>query len=150
MWKLEQEEYYFRIIDARQVAGYFDPEYGSLPPHERQDEIVESLWKNREAIPGGYLMIGLAKLGVYGVDGRITLRDIDASLGAARDRIRAWGEALEAERVYESYVSVSHTDQDMLTVSFPVAFSRPTPLDEKKVAAELSPILDRLRRQSLL
>jgi len=150
MWKLEQEEYYFRIVDARQTAGYFDPEYGGLLPHERQDEAVEAIWKRREAIPGGYLMIGLAKLGVYGVDGQITLRAISASLGAARKRIRAWDEALSDERVSDSFVGVSHTDQDMLTVSFPVAFSRPTPLDEKKVAAELSPILDRLRQRSLL
>lgn len=150
MWKLEQEEYYFRIIDARQVAGYFDPDYGDLFPQEKQDDIIEAMWKNREPVSGGYLMIGLAKLGVYGVDGRITLRDIDASLGAARERIRMWAEVFSDERVLDSHVGVSHTDQDMLTVSFPVAFSGPTPLDEKRIAAELSPILDRLRRRSLL
>ena len=151
MWKLDQEEYYFRIFDSRrQVAGYFDPEYGVDIPADRHDEVVESLWSSRRAIPGGFLMIGLAKLGVYGVDGQITLGELDASLEAARGRIGAWTDALLAERVRSSYVGVSHTDQDMLTVSFPVLFDRPTPLDEREVAAALSPILDRLQRRSLL
>lgn len=151
MWKLEQEEYYFRVFDQkRQVAAYFDPDYGGALPAEGQDEAVEALWKGRAPILGGYLMAGLAKLGVYGVDGPVTLADMDASLKAARRRIRAWGDALSAERVSSSYVSVSHTDQDMLAVSFPVAFSRPVPLCEKDVAAALSPVLDRLQRLCLL
>lgn len=151
MWKLEQEEYYFRVFDARrQVAAYFDPDYGGALPAGDQDEAVEEIWKRRDPIPGGYLMVGLAKLGVYGADEPVTLGALDASLEAARGRIRAWREALAAEGASASYVSVSHTDQDMLTVSFPVAFRTPVPLCERDVAAALSPILDRLQRLSLL
>lgn len=151
MWKAEQEEYYFRVFDSRRnVAAYFDPDYGGALPADGQDEAVEAMWKRRVPILGGYLMVGLAKLGVYGVEEQITLGELDASLGAARGRIRAWREALAAERVAASYVGVSHTDQDMLTVSFPVAFPAPVPLCEKDVAAALSPILDRLQRLSLL
>lgn len=151
MWKLEQEEYYFRVFDQRrQVAAYFDPDYGPAVPADAQDEAVEAMWKRREPILGGYLMVGLAKLGVYGVDGPIALRDIYASLGAARRRVREWSDALSAEGGPPASVGVSHTDQDMLTVSFPVSFGRPVPLAERDVAAALSPILDRLQRQSLL
>lgn len=151
MWKLDQEEYYFRVFDSRrQVAAYFDPDYGGALPADGQDEAVEAMWKRREPILGGYLMVGLAKLGVYGADEPVALGDFDASLGAARGRVRAWTEALSAERVSAAYVGVSHTDQDMLTVSFPVAFPGPVPLCEKDVAAALSPILDRLQRLSLL
>ena len=151
MWKLEQEEYYFRVFDQRrQVAAYFDPDYGGALPAGDQDEAVEEIWKRRDPIPGGYLMVGLAKLGVYGADEPVTLGALDASLEAARDRIRAWREALDGEGASASYVNVSHTDQDMLTVSFPVAFRPPVPLCEREVAAALSPILDRLQRLSLL
>ena len=151
MWKVDQEEYYFRVFDSRrQVAAYFDPDYGVALPDEGQDEAVEAIWKRGDPILGGYLMVGLAKLGVYGADEPITLGALDASLGAARDRVREWEAALVAERASASYVGVSHTDQDMLTVSFPVAFQRPVPLREKDVAAALSPILDRLQRLSLL
>lgn len=151
MWKVEQEEYYLRVLDSRrQVAAYFDPDYGAAAPVDAQDEAVEALWKRREPILGGYLMVGLAKLGVYGAEDPVSLGDIYASLGAARRRMRAWHDALSAEGGPPAHVGVSHTDQDMLTVSFPVSFGRPVPLAERDVAAALSPILDRLQRQSLL
>jgi len=46
MWKLELEENYFRIFDSKkQIAGYFDPDYGEIFPKEKDQEIIE---KNAE------------------------------------------------------------------------------------------------------
>ena len=44
----------------------------------------------------------------------------------------------------------SHTDQDMLTITFPIKFSEPTPLDKSDLIKELSPTLKLLEDSNLL
>ena len=48
------------------------------------------------------------------------------------------------------YVSISHTDQDMLTITFPIKFLKPTPLDKKELIIEITPTLDSLQKLNLL
>lgn len=47
-------------------------------------------------------------------------------------------------------VRISHTDQDMLTIAFPITFSTPTPLEKKALGEELFEILEKLKNSELL
>jgi len=38
----------------------------------------------------------------------------------------------------------------MLTVTFPLTFSKPVPLEKQQLAAELNPVLDLLHKSDLL
>ncbi len=151
MWKLEQEEYYFHVLDSRkQIAGYFDPDYGDIHPKGKEEEIIDSMWRNHDMIPGGHLMVGLAKFGIFNTDYNSDIPGLEGQIDSVRARISKWKEAILREGIRVHYVGVSHTDQDMLTITFPVRFERPVPLDRKEVRAQLEPILDRLRQQDLI
>ena len=47
-------------------------------------------------------------------------------------------------------IRISHTDQDMLTITFPIYFENPTPLDKNKLLEKIEPILDLLIKSGLL
>ena len=57
---------------------------------------------------------------------------------------------LQINNLKVHFVRISHTDQDMLTITFPFKFTQPTPLDKKEIAEEISPTLDLLQKQGLL
>ena len=48
------------------------------------------------------------------------------------------------------HIRISHTDQDMLTITFKVNFSKSTPLEKTNLLDELRPILDLLHNSDLL
>ena len=55
MWKIERDDEYFRIFDSKKdIAGYFDPDYGELFPKEKELELIEQMHKNHDKIPGGF------------------------------------------------------------------------------------------------
>ena len=48
------------------------------------------------------------------------------------------------------FIGISHTDQDMLTVTFPITFSKPTPLEKSNLLEEIFPVLTLLQQSELL
>ena len=151
MWKLEQEENYFRIFDSKkQIAGYFDPDYGEIFPKEKEEEIIESMWKNHDKILGGYVMVGLAKFGIFDSDYNSDIFNLEKQIDSVKSRISQWKELISSENIKFHFVNVSHTDQDMLTITFPIKFSQPTPLDKKEIYEQIEPILNQLQQQHLL
>ena len=48
------------------------------------------------------------------------------------------------------FIGISHTDQDMLTMTFPVTFSKPTILEKSNLLEEIQPILELLEKSELL
>ena len=66
------------------------------------------------------------------------------------DHLEKWKHFFKDSGCRTTYVRISHTDQDMLTVTFPVIFSGPTPLDAARMISELAPTLDRLQNFGLL
>ena len=48
------------------------------------------------------------------------------------------------------FIGISHTDQDMLTMTFPVKFSKPTILEKSALLEEVYPILSLLQKSELL
>jgi len=66
MWNLNREDDYYRIYDPKKdIAGYFDPDYGELFPKEKEQELIEQMHKNKDKIPGGFLMVPMVKFGIF-------------------------------------------------------------------------------------
>lgn len=151
LWRLEREEYYFHILDSKkQIAGYFDPDYGLLYPKDKEEEIIDSMWENRDFIAGGHIMVGLAKFGIFDIDYTLNISGLEDKIKSVMLRVSKWKEIISDESIPAHYIGVSHTDQDMLTITFPVKFDKPVRLDAKEIVPKLGSILDMLRQQRLL
>ena len=151
MWKLELEDDYFRIYDSKKlIAGYFDPDYGNIHSREDAAEIVEMMLKNHDKIPGGHIMVPLVKFNLFDSDLNIGINELDAQVSRAAAHIEKWKGFLSRTGNDLHYIRISHTDQDMLTITFPVRFSEPIRLVKAEILVELVPILDWLQRLGLL
>ena len=151
MWKLDREDEYFRIYDSKKdIAGYFDPNYGRLYPKEKESELIEKMHKNHDKISDGYLMFPMVKFGIYDVENGFNISYLDAQLDSAKERISKWRKFLSEINKNDHLIGISHTDQDMLSISFPVKFKSPTPLEKKQILKEIEPILNLLQKQGLL
>lgn len=149
MWKLELDEEYFRIYDSKKlVAGYFDPDYGDIPKDDT--EIVPQMLKNHDKIPGGYLMVPLVKFKLFDWDLNIGIDELDAQVSRVSSHIAKWKDFLSKADKHIHYIRISHTDQDMLTITFPIAFSEPIRLEKSEILYEITPILNWLQRSGLL
>ena len=151
MWKIDAEEDFFRIYDSkRMVAGYFDPDYGDVYPKENASEIISNMLKNHDKVPGGVVMVPLVKFGLFDTDLDTDISEVDRNVQRVHSHLEKWKSFLsETDRDAHS-VRISHTDQDMLTITFQVRFSRPTPLHKEDLIKELYPTLDLLQKSDLL
>ena len=150
MWKLEREEDYFKIYDeSKNIAGYFDPEYGEIFPEHKINEIIEQMHKNHDRIPGGYLMVPMVKFEIFDTNQEMNFDFLSKRLDAAKERIIRWQKFISGQQLNHR-IRVSHTDQHMLSITFPVSFPTPAPLDKKLILDELKTILDSLRELGLL
>ena len=81
MWKIEREEEYFRIFDSKKdIAGYFDPDYGELFPKEKESEIIDQMHKNHDKIPGGFLMVPMVKFRIFDNDNEAKINEIQLKI----------------------------------------------------------------------
>ena len=151
MWKLESDEDFFRIYDSKKlITGYFDPDYGPNIPKNNAEEFISSMLKNRDIVLGGIVMVPLLKFCLFDTDLNTTLANVEEQVNRVSTHIQKWKAFMSATSRQAHSVRISHTDQDMLTIAFQVRFSKPTPLDEKLLAAELFPVLDLLEKSDLL
>ena len=151
LWKLDSDEDFFRIYDSkRMVAGYFDPDYGDIYPKERAAEIISDMLKNRDKILGGIVMVPLVKFGLFDTDLDTDIFEVDNNVKRVHSHLDKWKRFLSETNRDAHSVRISHTDQDMLTIAFPVRFSKPTSLHKNDLAEELYPTLDLLQRSDLL
>src|SRR2546428_10037759 len=150
-WKLEREGDYFRIFDEKKnIAGYFAPEYGNIYPEEKTSEVIEEMHKKHEKIPGGYLLLPMVKFGIFSLDNEIDMNYLDARIDEVRDRISWWQGFLASQKNQNHKIRVSHTDPDMLSITFPVSFVVPVSLEKNALLEELRSTLDVLNNQGLL
>lgn len=151
MWKIERDEDFFRIFDSKKdIAGYFEPDYGDLYPKENELEIIEKMHKNHDKIVGGFLMVPMVKFGIFGNDVDMDIDSLEKQIEAAKHRLIQWKNFL-LETKNESYgIRVSHTDQDMLSITFPIEFDFPVPLEKNVIITTLEPTLNLLQKQGLL
>jgi len=151
MWKLEREEDYFRIYDSsKDIAGYFDPDYGELFPPEKEQELIDQMHKNQDKITRGVIMIPMVKFQIFGAENELDIMDLQKLLNNVQERISIWDSFLSETNRQNHTIRVSHTDQDMLSISFPIKFKEPVPLDKKKILNEIEPILDSMQQRGLL
>lgn len=151
MWKLDLDDEYFRIFDSnRLIAGYFDPDYGDIFPKENSSEIISQMLKNHDKIKGGLVMIPLVKFGLFDSDLEIDINELENHVNRVSDHIQKWKSFIAKTNNHVHSIRISHTDNDMLTITFPIKFSEPTPLDKKEILIRLSPTLDALQNLNLL
>ena len=146
MWKLDLDDEYFRIFDSNKlIAGYFDPDYGEIFPKANSAEIIAQMLKNHDKIPGGLLMIPLVKFGLFDTDLDIDIGELDSHVTRVGEHLKKWKDFIAKTNNNVHSIRISHTDQDMLTITFPITFSEPTPLEKNEILKEIFPTLDLLQ-----
>lgn len=151
MWKLDSEEDFFLIYDSKKrVAGYFDPNYGNIFPKENSEVIIASMLKNHDKILGGIIMVPLVKFRLFDTDLDTTLSNVEQQVTRVKGHLQKWENFLSETNRRVHSIRISHTDQDMLTITFQVKFSKPTPLEKRSLSEELSPTMDILQKSGLL
>lgn len=151
MWKIERDEEFFRIFDLKKnIAGYFDPDYGELFPKEKESDLIEQMHKNHDKISGGFLMVPMIKFRIFEFDNEIEIVELEEKLDSVNQRLVKWKNFLLENKNDFHRIRVSHTDQDMLSITFPIKFEYPTSLDKKSILERIEPILDLLQKQGLL
>ena len=150
-WKLEFEEGYFRIFDSKKlIAGYFDPDYGNLSKVKNPEDIILSKIKNHDKVLGGMLMIPLVKFKLFDTDLNTTLSEVKQNISRVSYHLQKWDAFLFEINNTSHFIGISHTDQDMLTVTFPFIFSKPTILEKSDLLEEIYPMLNLLQKSELL
>ena len=151
MWKIERDEEYFRIFDSKKdIAGYFDPDYGELFPKEKEIELIDQMHKNHDKIPGGILMVPMVKFRIFDNENEIKIDVLEQKLDEVNQRISHWKNfLLETKNEYHE-IRVSHTDQDMLSITFPIKFDFPVSLEKKSILENIQSTLDLLQKQGLI
>jgi hypothetical protein len=150
-WKLEFEDGYFRIYDSKKlVAGYFDPDYGDLSTVKDPEDVILSKIKNHDVILGGMLMIPLVKFKLFDTDLNTVISEVKQNISRVSVHLEKWDAFLSEIHNTRHFIGISHTDQDMLTMTFPVKFLKPTILQESELLSEIYPILSLLQKSELL
>ncbi len=151
LWKLDLDEGYFRIYDSKKlIAGYFDPDYGEIHGKENPEEIISSMLKNNDKILGGVIMVPLVKFGLFDTDLDTSISEVEQNVNRVTKHLQKWKNFLSQTNRHVHSIRISHTDQDMLTITFKVKFSKPTPLKKIKLMEEIFPTLDLLQKSGLV
>ncbi len=151
LWKLESEENFFHIYDSKKlIAGYFDPDYGEIYPKENSEEIILSMLKNHDKILGGVIMVPLVKFGLFDTDLDTSLSEVEQNVNRVSEHLQKWKNFLSQTDRHVHSIRISHTDQDMLTITFKMNFSKPTPLEKTELIEEIFPTLDLLQKSGLV
>jgi len=151
LWKLELDENYFRIYDSKNlIAGYFDPDYGDIFPKENTEEIISDMLKNHDKILGGAIMVPLIKFRLFDTDLDTSLTNVEEQVTRVNTHLQKWKNFLSKTNHQSHSIRISHTDQDMLTITFPIFFPKPTPLEKTLLCEELLETLELLQKSELL
>ena len=151
MWKLDLDEDYFRIYDSKKlVVGYFDPDYGKIYTKKNSEEVILSMLKNYDKILGGMIMVPLVKFRLFDTDLNTSLSEVEQNVNRVSEHLQKWKNFLSQTNHHVHSIRISHTDQDMLTITFKVKFSKPTSLEKIKLMEEILPTLDLLQKSGLV
>jgi len=78
------------------------------------------------------------------------LPELKQNLSRVSNHLEKWGTFLSEINNTSHFIGISHTDQDMLTMTFPVKFLKPTILEKSDLLEEIYPILNLLEKSELL
>ena len=151
MWQLDFEDGCFRIFDSNKlITGYFDPNYGDLSKIKNPEDVISSKIKNHDSVLGGMIMIPLVKFQLLDTALNTTISKVQQNMSRVSIHLKKWESFLSEINNTLHFVGISHTDQDMLTVTFPIKFSKRTPLEESNLLEEIYPTLTMLEKLELL
>ena len=106
--------------------------------------------KNHDKVLGGMIMIPLVKFKLFDTDLNTTLSEVKQNVSRVSTHLQKWTIFLSTINNISHFIGISHTDQDMLTMTFPVKFSKPTSLEKSNLLEEIYPILILLKKSELL
>ena len=151
MWKLDFEDGYFRIFDSKKlVAGYFDPDYGDLSKTKNPEDVILSKIQHHDTVLGGMIMIPLVKFKLFDTDLNTSITEVKQNISRVSDHLEKWDAFLLKINNISHFIGISHTDQDMLTMTFPIKFSKPTILEKSNLLEQILPVLSLLEQSELL
>ena len=152
MWKAELDEWNFRIFDSKMnVAGYIEPDYGIAYNDEKAEEKIEHMIKSGQAVTETYVTVPMLKFGIFDTDYNADIGTLESQIDTVLSRTRSWREFLEAQtNCKEHHIHISHTNKDMLSITFKVIFTTRIQLDANKLLNEIRPMLDKLEKMHLL
>ena len=149
MWKLDLEDYFYKIYDSnKQIAGYFDPDYGKIHSSDDEFEQIQQMHKNADKIARGFLTLPMVKFGIFN-EKSLQMDSLQNQIEQTKLRIEHWQNYVNSFP-YDHTITVSHTDPDMLSITFEVRFDEHTELDKKILSKKLEPILNQLQKLGLL
>ena len=117
---------------------------------KNSEEIISSMLKNHDEILGGMIMVPLVKFGLFDTDLDTNISEVQENVIRVNTHLQKWKNFLSGTDCHMHYVRISHTDQDMLTITFQIKFSKPTPLEKTKLMGEIFTTLDLLQKSDLL
>ena len=106
--------------------------------------------KNYDKILGGMIMVPLVKFRLFDTDLNTSLFEVEQNVNRVSEHLQKWKNFLSQTNHHVHSIRISHTDQDMLTISFKVKFSKPTSLEKIKLMEEILPTLDLLQESGLV
>jgi hypothetical protein len=148
--KVEQEEVHFKIFDDKDyVLAYFQPDYGTIYPKEKEEEIIRNMIKSKEKIVEGLLYLPMLKFNIE--EGEYEIEIVKQLLEIALAKLEGWIQTLkEIEEVKKVRIVKSHTDSDMLALLLDLRFKEPVRLNSKEMNEMLFNILRRFMANKLL
>jgi len=106
--------------------------------------------KNKDKIPGGFLMVPMVKFGIFDNDKEMSIDVLENQISSVGKRLSQWRNFLQETGYQLHGIRVSHTDQDMLSITFPIKFDVPCQLEKNALLVNLESILNLLQKQGLL
>jgi hypothetical protein len=91
----------------------------------------------------------MVKFGIFDNSQEMDVLQLSSKIEDVHARLDAWKEFLLEKQMQHS-IQMSHTDNDMLSLTFPIRFSQNMPLEKSKLLDALSPTLDLLTQKGLL
>jgi hypothetical protein len=95
-------------------------------------------------------MVPLVKFGLFDTDLDTSISEVEKNVNRVTEHLQKWKNFLSQTNRLIHSIRISHTDQDMLTITFKVKFSKSTPLEKTKLMEEIFPTLDLLQKSGLV
>ena len=112
-------------------------------------EAIEEIIREHIPVPGGFLMVPMVKFGIFDTDYNSDLNTLETKINSIVSRINMWKTFLNENNMPHN-IRISHTDHDMLSITFPLKFETPVQVDKKLILPYLEPILEKLSDKGLL
>jgi hypothetical protein len=80
----------------------------------------------------------------------VNISELKSQIIRVKTHLDKWDDFITKTNNHRHSIGISHTDQDMLTITFSIKFSKPVPLNKNEILKEIEPNLDLLQRLNLL